>query len=44
MSWRVVLTVTKSFDNRANALSSLDAIVDKVPNGWEIRMEEVRRE
>jgi len=42
--WRVVITVTRAFDNRSNALSSLDAIIDKVPSEWEIRTEEVRRE
>lgn len=42
--WRVVITVTRSFDSRANALSALDAVVDKVPDEWEIREESVKRE
>ena len=44
MSWRAVITVTRAFDNRGNALSSLDAIIGKVPDEWEIRTEEVKRE
>jgi len=43
-NWRVVVTITHLYDNRANALSALDAIVAKVPSHWEIRTEEVRRE
>ena len=43
-NWRVVITVSRRFDNRANAISACDAIVDKVPNEWEIREESCKRE
>ena len=35
----VAITITRTFDNRANALSSVDAIESKVPNGWLFKYE-----
>jgi hypothetical protein len=41
--YRVVITISREFDNRANALSACDAITSKVPDAWEIRTEDVQR-
>ena len=44
MSYRAILTITRSFETRAEADNRLDSIVSKVPDTWEIRTEDVRRE
>lgn len=44
MSWRAVISITRSFEDRDDALDNLDAIIGKVPGSWEIRQEELKRE
>ena len=39
IKWRVTITIVREFDNRANALSSCDAITDRVPSEWDIQKE-----
>ena len=41
--WRVTITITREFDNRANAMSASDAITAKVPAEWELRTEQVEK-
>ena len=43
IKWRVTITITREFDNRANAMSASDAITDKVPIAWEIRTEQCEK-
>ena len=41
--WRVTITIVREFDNRANAITSCDALTAKVPAGWEIRTEQCEK-
>lgn len=44
MAWRVLITITKPYEDREEALERMDAIIDKVPDGWEIREQDIRFE
>ncbi|GAG82439.1 unnamed protein product [marine sediment metagenome] len=43
-NWRVVITITRLYDDRTAALTGADSITSKVPNAWELREESVKRE
>ena len=41
--FRITITIVREFDNRANAITSCDAIIAKVPTAWEIRTEQCEK-